>query len=71
MGALCTGEGSTWLPWYFALTGVLMAALGLNAWWHRARWDALAFAGMAAFFAALAVWARVRTVRARRMERKD
>jgi hypothetical protein len=68
MGALCTGEGSAWLPWYFALTGVLMAVFGLDAWWHRNRWNALVFAATAVFFAALAVWARVRRSRALRRE---
>ena len=71
MGALCTGEGSSWVPWYFALTGVLMAALGINAWRHRNLWDAWVFAATAAFFVILAIVSRVRLLRARRMAGKD
>jgi hypothetical protein len=71
MGVLCTGEGSSWLPWYFALTGVLMAAFGVNAWWHHSLRDALVFAFTALLFVALAVWSRLRTARARRMGRND
>lgn len=71
MGGLCTDEGSRWLPWYFALTGVLMAGYGLHAWWHHNIWNALTFGATAAFFAGLAVWARLRMTRARRMDRED
>ena len=71
MGTLCTGEGSAWLPWYFAGTGVLMAVFGVGAWWHHRLWDVLTFAAVAVVFVALAVWAHVRMVRARRMERED
>jgi hypothetical protein len=71
MGALCTGEGSPWLPWYFAVIAVVMAAFGLDAWWNRHAWNALTFAATAAIFVALAVWARVRQLHARRLERED
>jgi hypothetical protein len=71
MGALCTGEGSPWLPWYFVILAVVMAALGLNAWLHRISLDALAFAATAVFFVAMAVRIRVRQSRARRQERED
>jgi hypothetical protein len=68
MDGTCTGEGSAWLPWYFAIIAVPMALLGLNAWWHGKAMDAFALAGTAAFFVGLAIWARVRLLRARRME---
>lgn len=71
MGALCTSEGSPWLPWYFAATAVVAVVLGLHAWWSHSRWDALWFAATAAFFVALAIWTRVRQSRARRLERVE
>ncbi|MEW9622740.1 hypothetical protein [Rhodanobacter geophilus] len=71
MGVLCTDEGSPWLPWYFAVTAVVMAAFGLDAWWKHNAWNALAFAATTALFVTMAVWVRMRQSRARRLERED
>lgn len=69
--SLCAEEGSTWLPAYFAATGLLMACLALYAGWQHAGRDAMSFVVVAVIFAVLAWWARWRQLRARRRMREE
>lgn len=66
MEGMCDGEGTEWLPWYFAGIGALMGLLALYVWWRHLPREAAWFAATAGLFAVLAAWARWRHVRARR-----
>jgi hypothetical protein len=71
MDGSCAEEGSAWLPWYFVASGTLMAVLAFYEWCRHDARSAAIFGVGAGAFAMLAAWARLRQVRARRMERKD
>lgn len=69
--SVCSEEGSTWLPAYFAASGLLMGCLALYAWWRQQATDALALAVGAGFFLGMAAWARIRQVRVRRRAHEE
>jgi hypothetical protein len=67
----CAEERSAWLPWYFAGTGVVMAALALYLWIQYAAASALVLLAAAAFFCMLAVRVRRQRARAARETTRD
>jgi len=67
----CTEEGSAWLPAYFAVSGLLMGCLALYAWWRQRGANTLVLAAGTCLFLGMAVWARVRQLRARRLVHEE
>lgn len=64
--SVCAEEGSRWLPWYFAGTGVAMAGFALHLWVRHITVSAWFLFAAAVFFFALAAkvrWQRARAAR--------
>ncbi|MEW9571976.1 hypothetical protein ABQJ54_09435 [Rhodanobacter sp. Si-c] len=69
--SVCTEDGSAWLPWYFAGTGLLMLVFALNLWRRHDTVAAVAMVATAGFFMVMSAWVWRRRADARRRALED